>query len=261
MTNAFFGNFDLASLSIWLFWIFFALLIYYLQTENMREGYPLENEDGSAAPNQGPFPVPDAKTFKLPHGRGDVVVPSAENEAFHRRDALALTKPSNMASNGFPYDPSGDPMKDGIGPGSWTPRGDVPELDGHGHPKIVPMGQTEAYRVSAGRDPRGLPVVAGDGEVVGTISDMWIDAPEQLVRYLEIELDADHGGGTRLVPMTFSKVGWKKVTINSIFGKHFADVPVTKSGNQITKLEEELISAYYGAGILYASEKRFGPML
>ncbi len=54
----FFGNFDLASLSIWLFWGFFALLVYYLQTENMREGYPLEMEDGSVAPNQGPFPVP-----------------------------------------------------------------------------------------------------------------------------------------------------------------------------------------------------------
>ena len=34
----FFGNFDLASLSIWLFYLFFAGLIYYLQTENMREG-------------------------------------------------------------------------------------------------------------------------------------------------------------------------------------------------------------------------------
>ena len=32
MEATFFGNFDLASLSIWLFWIFFALLIYYLQT-------------------------------------------------------------------------------------------------------------------------------------------------------------------------------------------------------------------------------------
>jgi photosynthetic reaction center H subunit len=40
----FFGNFDLASLSIWLFWAFFAVLIYYLQTENMREGYPLESD-------------------------------------------------------------------------------------------------------------------------------------------------------------------------------------------------------------------------
>ena len=68
-----FGNFDLASASIWLFWIFFALLIFYIQRENMREGYPLENDDGSEAPNQGPFPLPDAKTFKLPHGRGEVL--------------------------------------------------------------------------------------------------------------------------------------------------------------------------------------------
>ena len=37
----FFGNFDLASLAIWLFWGFFALLVYYLQTENMREGYQI----------------------------------------------------------------------------------------------------------------------------------------------------------------------------------------------------------------------------
>ena len=54
----FFGNFDLASAAIWMFWIFFALLIFYLQTENMREGYPLQDEEGNAAPNQGPFPVP-----------------------------------------------------------------------------------------------------------------------------------------------------------------------------------------------------------
>ena len=40
MTTTFFANFDLASAAIWLFWIFFALLIIYIQRENMREGYP-----------------------------------------------------------------------------------------------------------------------------------------------------------------------------------------------------------------------------
>ena len=72
MTTTFFANFDLASAAIWLFWIFFALLIIYIQRENMREGYPMENDDGTAAPNQGMYPVPDPKTFKLPHGRGEV---------------------------------------------------------------------------------------------------------------------------------------------------------------------------------------------
>ena len=141
LDTPFFGNFDLASLSIWLFWIFFALLIYYLQTENMREGYPLEADEGGESPNQGPFPVPKPKTFKLPHGRGEVAVPSPENEAAHMRENLAMEQ---TGSTGFPFAPTGDPMLDGVGPASWAPRRDVPELDGHGHPKIVPMEQTEA---------------------------------------------------------------------------------------------------------------------
>ena len=64
--TTFFGDFDLASAAIWLFWIFFAGLVYYLQTENMREGYPLQDDDGNVAPNQGPFPVPKPKTFSRP---------------------------------------------------------------------------------------------------------------------------------------------------------------------------------------------------
>lgn len=260
MENAFFGNFDLASLSIWLFWIFFALLIYYLQTENMREGFPLENDDGTAASNQGPFPVPEPKTFRLPHGRGEVTVPSQENEDTHRRIDLDDVMQAGAVSHGFPYDPKGDPMLAGIGSGAWTPRRDEPELDGHGHAKIVPMSATESYRVSAGRDPRGLVVVAGDGVEVGIVSDMWLDAPEQVVRYLEIELNAEHGGGTRLVPIPFCQI-WRRVKINSIYSKHFAGVPLTKSATQVTKLEEEKISAYYGAGILYADDKRAEPLL
>ncbi len=259
MTSAFFGNFDLASLAIWLFWIFFALLIYYLQTENMREGYPLEDDDGKLAANQGPFPVPDPKTFKLPHGRGTVTVPSVENETAHRRTDLALRK--TAAGNGFPFEPTGDPLADGVGPASWAPRRDMPELDGKGHPKIVPMSAHEHFRVSAGRDPRGLPVMAGDGEIVGTISDMWIDEPEQLVRFLEISLDADHGGGTRLVPIQLVRIKSDRVQVQSIFGKHFAGVPQTKSRTQVTLLEEDKIAAYYAGGKLYASAERLEPQI
>ncbi len=256
MESTFFGTFDLASLSIWLFWIFFALLIYYLQTENMREGYPLENDDGTQSANQGPFPVPDPKTFKLPHGRGEVTVPGPD---YQSRGEVALRR-TNPA-NGYPLEPTGDPMVDGVGPASWAKRRDIPELDGHGHPKIVPMGAMDGYRVSAGRDPRGLPVQAGDNEVVGEITDMWLDAPEQLVRYLEMELDEAHGGGKRLVPIHFCKIKADRVKINAIFGKHFKAVPITKSPNQITLLEEEKISAYYAGGILYASQDRLDPAL
>ena len=260
MTETFFGEFDLASLSIWLFWIFFALLIYYLQSENMREGYPLEDEAGDEASNLGLVGMPmNPKTFVLPHDRGEVTVPSAENEDLHRRTDLALAQGGPGA--GFPFDPTGDPMRDGVGPASWTPRRDAPELDGHGHPKIVPMGQTEDFRVTAGRDPRGLPVQAGDGVVVGGISDMWIDQPEQLVRFLEIALAEEFGGGTRLVPIQMAKIKRDRVKINSIYGHHFADVPTSASPRQVTMLEEEKIMAYYAGGVLYASTDRQEPAL
>ena len=256
MEATFFGNFDLASLSIWLFWVFFALLIYYLQTENMREGYPLENDDGTQAANQGPFPLPKEKTFKLMHGRGEVTLPG---EDFQSRGDVALRQSSQ--TNGFPFDPTGDPMIDGVGPASWAKRRDLPELDGHGHTKIVPMSHTEDFQISAGYDPRDLPVVAGDGEIVGKICDMWIDAPEQLIRYLEVELDAANGGGKRLIPMQMALVRSNRVKVNSIFRKHFKNVPTIKSPNQVTLLEEDRISGYYAGGILYASQERTDPLL
>ena len=245
--NNFFGNFDMASLAIWLFWGFFALLVYYLQTENMREGYPMETEDGNAAPNQGPFPLPGAKTFLLPHGRGEVTVPDRKREA--RDVALGRT----AVSEGFPHAPTGDPMVDGVGPAAWAPRRDIPELDGHGHNKLAPMASAAGFAVAAGRDPRGLPVQAGDLEVVGRISDMWVDVPEQLVRYLEIDLNT---GGKRLVPMPMAKIQKDRVRINSISSDLFAGVPATKSATAVTMLEEEKISAYYAGGTMYAASKR-----
>jgi photosynthetic reaction center H subunit len=248
----FFGNFDLASLAIWLFWGFFAVLIYYLQTENMREGFPFENEDGTAASNQAIFPLPKPKTFNLPMGRGTVTVPSAANEAAHRRSDLALV-PSG--SEGFPLVPTGNPMLDGVGPASWVPRKDEPELDAHGHAKIQPMGQLGGMAVSAGRDPRGLPVQAGDLEVVGRVKEMWVDAPEQLVRYLEIDLNS---GSSRLVPMTMCKIWADRVRINALTSDLFDAIPATKNLTSVTKLEEDKISAYVASGYMYAKGRKRG---
>jgi photosynthetic reaction center H subunit len=243
----FFGNFDLASLSIWLFWIFFAALVYYLQTENMREGYPLETEDGAPAPNQGPFPLPQPKTFLLRDGRGEVTVPNGAREA--REVALART----AASDGYPHAPTGNPMMDGVGPAAWAPRRNEPELDGHGHNKIVPMAHAGNFGISAGRDPRGLPVQASDRAIVGRISDLWIDAPEQLVRYLEVALDS---GGKRLIPMPMAVVHADRVSVESLPSDLFGSVPATRSSTEITKLEEDRISAFYAGGTLFAADRK-----
>ncbi len=254
--NTFFGNFDLASAAIWMFWLFFALLIFYLQTENMREGYPLEDDDGNTAMNQGPFPVPGDKTFDLLHGRGNLTVPSGQRGD---RDNLALERTSIAA--GSPYVPTGDPMKDGVGPAAWAPRNDHPELDAHGHAKIKPMSALEDFAISSGIDPRGKAVVAGDGEVIGRVIDMWIDVPEQMVRYLTVDLNPEGSGQTRLIPINFARIKNNRVVVRSIYSQHFADVPGIKSGNELTLLEEEKIMAYYGGGTMYADPAREEPRL
>ena len=251
MSVPFFGDFDIASLTLWLFYIFFAALVIWIQRENMREGYPLEDDEGNPSSNPSMWPLPEDKTFKLPHGHGELTVPSGQ---MPERADIALKRVG--PGNGYPLEPTGDPMLDGVGPASWAPRSDRPELDGHGHPKIVPMAATEHFRVAAGRDPRGLPVVAGDNEVVGKITDLWIDEPEQLVRYLELELDSTWGTGKRLLPITFAKIKADRVNVHAIYGKHFATVPTTASDKQVTLLEEDKISGYYGGGKLYAGDRQ-----
>jgi photosynthetic reaction center H subunit len=255
----FFGNFDLASAAIWLFWIFFVGLVYYLQTENMREGYELEDDDGNVAPNQGPFPLPNTKTFDLPHGRGSVTVPSAENEAEHRRENLAMVRTSKAA--GSPFVPTGDPMMDGVGPASWAPRRDAPELDGHGHVKIKPMASLPDFAHSAGRDPRGKAVVSGDGEVMGRVTDMWVDVPESLVRYLQMDMNPEGQGNIRLIPINMCRIKGDRVTVRSLYAHNFAGIPATKKADEVTLLEEDKITAYYAGGTLYASEARLEPQI
>ncbi|KIC47814.1 photosynthetic reaction center subunit H [Tateyamaria sp. ANG-S1] len=256
MTSTFFGEFDLASLSLWLFYFFFFALVVWIQRENMREGYPLEDDEGNKSSNPSLFPLPEDKTFKLPHGRGEVTVPSGQ---VPEREDIPMKRTG--PGNGYPLEPTGDPMLDGVGPASWAPRRDVPELDGHGHPKIIPMSANDSFRFATGRDPRGLPLVSGDGEVVGKVVDMWIDEPEQLVRYLEYTLDAKWGTGNRLVPLTLARIKSDRVVVRTLYGKHFATVPQHASATQVTMLEEEKISAYYGGGVLYADSKRQEPKL
>lgn len=249
------GRVDLAQVTLYLFWLFFAGLVIYLQRENMREGYPLENDDGSIAANEGPFGVPSPKTFKLPHGRGDRSFPNKEKQD-DRPIALAQTSPSN----GSPFIPTGDPLADGVGPAAYAMRKDWPELDGHGHVKIKPMGSLSDYHVAAGKDARGMDVTSHDGQVVGTVTDMWVDVPEQLVRYLEFDL-AD-GGGKRLIPIQLANYYWfSTVKVHSLYAQHFAGVPKTAKPDEVTLLEEDKICAYYCGGKLYAHEDRLEPQV
>ena len=244
----FFADFDLAQLSLYLFWIFFVGLVIYLQRENNREGFPLETESGELSGSQGMPSVPsEPKTFNLPHGRGASVVPD------HGRDKRDLALERNNVASGSPLIPTGDPMVDGVGPASWAERRDLPELDGHGNPKLKPMRNVDGFDVSAGRDPRGMNVVSADKKVVGTVTDLWVDVPEQLVRYLEVQLKDK---STCLLPIPLAKINQNSVNVHSLYGKHFPNVPKTKSNKEVTMLEEEKICAFVGSGNLYAAYDR-----
>jgi photosynthetic reaction center H subunit len=247
----FFGDTDLASIAIWLFWIFFAGLVYYLQTENMREGYPLRDDSDGVPANESLFPLPKEKTFILRDGRGTLTVPSREFEDSKMRTDLALAQSS--PSTGSPWLPTGDPMVDGVGPAAWAPRRDEPELDAHGHVKIKPMSMLPDFKVSAGRDPRGKAVVGGDGEVVGRVTDMWVDVPEALVRYMTVDLNPEGSGKTRLIPINMARILPDRVKVKSLKSGNWDNVPATKSMEQVTLLEEDKITAYYAGGTLYAS--------
>lgn len=247
----FFGDFDLASAAIWGFWIFFAGLVYYLQTENMREGYPLRDDNDDVPANESLWPLPKEKTFILRDGKGTLTVPSRDYEDAKMRKNLALAQ--SAVATGSPWIPTGDPMVDGVGPASWVPRADTPELDMHGHVKIRPLSSLPDFKVSAGRDPRGLAVVGGDGEVVGRITDMWVDVPEALVRFLTVDLNPEGSGKTRLIPINMAKIMSDRVRVSSLHAAHWEAVPATRSADQVTLLEEEKITAYFAGGTLYAS--------
>ena len=247
------GYVDLAQILLYAFWLFFAGLIYYLIREGHREGYPMETDGLGRQPWAWPVPS-KPKVFKTVHG--DVVVPDASRGEPDYRAA------ATYASPGSPIEPDGDSMKAGVGPGGYAMRADVPDTLIDGHPKIVPLRVAKDYGVSGNDpDPRGLPVIGGDGLPGGTVRDLWIDQAEFTFRYLEVETPVAVGTRRVLVPMPFAKVRRSQVEVMSIFGKHFADVPALKHPDQITFLEEERIVAYYGAGTLYAHPQRGEPWI
>ncbi len=247
---------DLAEILFTLFWLFFIALVYYLHRENKREGYPLESDRGGGVTVQGFPAIPEPKSFKLPHG-GEVQAP--------RHEAFAENLPLRPVADhpGAPFEPTGDPMRDGVGPGSWANRANEPELTLKGQPRIVPMRTLEQFHVdSHDPDPRGMSVVGADGESAGTVTDLWIDRLEPMIVHFEVALAGEEGGKV-LLPIGFAKVNRREreIRVQAIYSHQFGGIPRTASPDQVTALEEEKICAYFGAGTLYADAERQEPFL
>jgi len=199
---------DVAQVVLYAFWVFFAGLIFYIRQEDRREGYPLENDKtGEFGPKSFLF-IPDAKTFKLPHGGGTVQVPN------DKRDSRPIKAQRVGAWPGAASDPTGNPMVDGVGPASYAERADHPDLTMHGTPKIVPMASAHGYMVDKeDPDPRGMKVFGLDRKVAGTVSEIWVDQSEHTIRYYEVALGAEGGGRKVLLPINFCVVRTKPAQV------------------------------------------------
>ena len=244
---------DVALLVFWAFVLFFVCLVFYLRREDRREGYPLEDEvSGRIDTVGGAMHTASIKSFKLPFGHGVVHAPRAND-----REPVDIAARRTERSGGAPYAPTGNPLVDGIGPAAWANRAKRPDVDMEGHPRIVPLSSAGAYSIAAGDSAlTGWPVVGADGVVAGTVSDLWIDKADRLVRYLELEDGV-------LAPMMMATVDRRRrrVVIDALNGSQFAGVPRLAATDQITLYEEERVQAYYGGGYLYANAARQEPFL
>jgi photosynthetic reaction center H subunit len=256
------GTFDVAELAFLLFFGFFVALVFYLNRESRREGYPLEDEEtGKIHP--GSLFDGDKKSFALPNGRGTYV---PEDVA---RDDVNVPAVQAFRAAGAPFVPTGDAMADGMGPAAWANRSKQPDITFDGRPRIVPIGQSHELVVSP-EDPQliGYPVVAADGVTVGTISDIWVDQAEHLIRYLEVETTS---GKKVLAPMMVAVVHGNSllakilptasdekdfVEIDAITAAQFDSVPALENAGTISRYEEDRIQAYFGGGYMYATPER-----
>jgi|GEM_PF-18273 len=283
------GYIDVAQLVLYAFWLFFFGLVFYIRTEDKREGYPLVPDpqvpsEQNAGRMEGFPPMPKPKTFRLADG--------TTRQAPREDKDLEVKATPAESWPGAPLLPTGNPMLDAVGPAAYTQRPDEPEKTMHGTPRMVPMRVAGEFSVaSKDPDPRGMPVVGADGRSGGTVTDIWVDRAEPQIRYLEVEVagqdnavkpaksaesaegaEGAEGEGTDspvaskrrvLLPITFSRINAYAghVKVRSILSSQFADVPTTSSPDQVTQLEEDRISAYYGGGTLYANAERQEPLL
>lgn len=249
---------DVALLVFWTFVGFFIALVFYLRREDRREGYPLEDEvTGRVDTYGGPLHTAATKTFRLPFDLGAVTAPRRDD-----REPVDIAARRVARFAGAPYAPTGDPLADGIGPAAWAARARRPDLDMEGHPRIVPLSSAKDY-ATARRDGdlAGWPVIAADGKVAGTVTDLWIDKADRLVRYLAVDLAG--AGGAVLAPMMVSKVDRRRrrVVIDALLAHQFAGAPRPEGPDSVTLYEEDRIQAYFGGGFLYATPSRQEPYL
>lgn len=245
---------DVAQIVLYAFFAFFACLVWYLRQEDRREGYPLESEADGGVRSPGFLFIPAAKTFRLADG-------SLLKAPTLQPDARPLNSVKVEPWPGAPFEPIGDPLLAGVGPGSYAIRPDVPAKTHDGHDLIAPLRVATNFTVAPeGGNPLGFTVIAADRRAAGTITDIWVDRSESVLRYYEVALESSR---SVLVPVHFADVNFRTrtVKVNALKAGQFSQAPGLTHPDRVTMQEEERIVAFCGAGALYATPARAEPLL
>lgn len=247
---------DVAQVTLYVFWIFFAGLIIYLRREDTREGYPLETDVGGAVRRPNFVFFPKAKKYALPDGEPAYYAPNSD------RDTRPIKAERMAPWPGSALNPSGEnPLEDAIGPGAYAERAKVVEKTIHGEDLVAPLRVATDFDVQRpSRDPRGMPVIGADGEKAGEVVDIWVDRAEALIRHLEVRIGE---GPTILLPMAFARLELdrSRITVRALHAHQFSGVPKLPDPDRITRYDEEVIQAYWGGGYFYADAKRPEPLV
>ena len=242
MSTAFTQYIDLAQVVLYLFSAFLAGFIIYLHRENKREGYPLENERSGPITVQGWPSVPAPKEYLLADG-STVYAPRAEPNDSARQGTPIGPWP------GAPLEPDGDPMIAGVGPGAYAERQDIPDATVHGTPKIVPLRAAEFWHLEERDHPVGMTVIGADGASGGVVR-MYGSIRRNISSATSKSKPTRRATSAMscFPPHLPAFPDQRERTSEVDPGRQFASVPAHKKPDMVTRLEEEKIFGFYGAG-------------
>ena len=246
---------DIPTLASWAFVLFFVALVFWLQRQSKREGYPLRASPFTTELMDGFPPPPEKLTYILNEG--------GTTEAPHYFEQAPTSARPMHLFDGTPFLPVGNPLLAGIGPGSWVMKKDEPAVTERGELELQPLRALPEWSIEKeDADPRGMIVYDWRWTEVGRVADVWVDRGSKIIRMLEVETNAEIHPGRVLVPIFHAVIREKtrKMRVTALWAHQFADVPMPAKPDMITGREEERLNAYYAAGRFYRNDPTVAPI-
>ena len=117
--------------------------------------------------------------------------------------------------------------------------------------RVVPLDQLDDFEVSEGDpDIRGWEVLASDGRKIGEVDDLLIDRAAMKVRYLDVDLDDDHGDDRHiLVPIGYARLDESEdhVFVDGLSAADLAGIPAYEH-DVVTRDYETTLRGRYDRG-------------